>query len=82
FLSQGIGFSIAIGLTNVPSFAVVSHHFQRRRAFEMGIVATGSSLGAISHPVMLNNLTNGRLGFANGVCASAVLSGGLLFIRN
>ncbi|KAG2118187.1 MFS general substrate transporter [Suillus discolor] len=82
FLSQGIGSGIAIGLTNVPSFAVVSHHFQRRRALAMGIVATGSSLGAILHPIMLNNLINGRLGFANGVRASAALSGGLLVIAN
>ncbi|KAG1845419.1 major facilitator superfamily domain-containing protein [Suillus tomentosus] len=82
FLSQGIGMGIATGLTNVPSFTVVSHHFQRRRAFAMGIVATGSGLAAILHPVMLNNLINGRLGFANGVRASAALSGGLLFIAN
>ncbi|KAG1823557.1 MFS general substrate transporter [Suillus subaureus] len=82
FLSQGIGFGIAIGLTNVPSIAVVSHHFQRRRAVAMGIVAAGASLGSILHPVMLNNLINGRLGFANGVRASAGLSGGLLFIAN
>ncbi|KAG1800296.1 major facilitator superfamily domain-containing protein [Suillus plorans] len=82
FLSQGIGLGIAIGLTNVPSIAIVSHHFQRRRAVAMGIVVAGSSLGAILHPVMLNNLINGRLGFANGVRASAALNGGLLFIAN
>ncbi|KAG1776340.1 major facilitator superfamily domain-containing protein [Suillus placidus] len=82
FLSQGIGFGIAIGLTNVPSITVVSHHFQRRRAFAMGIVVAGASLGAILHPIMLNNLINGRLGFANGVRASAGLIGGLLFIAN
>ncbi|KAG1760765.1 major facilitator superfamily domain-containing protein [Suillus occidentalis] len=66
FLSQGIGFGVAIGLTNVPSIAVVSHHFQRRRAVAMGIVVAGASLGAILHPIMLNHLINGRLGFANG----------------
>ncbi|KAG2049984.1 MFS general substrate transporter [Suillus hirtellus] len=82
FLSQGIGLGIAIGLTNVPSIAIVSHHFQRRRAVAMGIVVAGSSLGAILYPVMLNNLINGRLGFANGVRASAALNGGLLFIAN
>ncbi|KAG2109860.1 major facilitator superfamily domain-containing protein [Suillus discolor] len=82
FLSQGIGHGIAIGLTNVPSIAIVSHHFQRRRAVAMGIVVAGSSLGAILHPIMLNNLINGRLGFANGVRASATLNGGLLFIAN
>ncbi|KAG1876305.1 major facilitator superfamily domain-containing protein [Suillus subluteus] len=82
FLSQGIGCGIAIGLTNVPSFAIVSHHFQRRRAVTMAIVSAGASLGSILHPVMLNNLINGRLGFANGVRASAGLNSGLLLIAN
>ncbi|KAG1742383.1 major facilitator superfamily domain-containing protein [Suillus paluster] len=80
FLSQGIGSGFAIGLTNVPSLAVVSHHFQRRRAFMMAFVVAGASMGAILHPIMLNNLINGRLGFANGVRASAGLISGLLFI--
>ncbi|KAG2156796.1 major facilitator superfamily domain-containing protein [Suillus bovinus] len=82
FLSQGVGFGIAIGLTNIPSIAIVSHHFQRCRAVAMGIVVAGSSLGAILHPVILNNLINRRLGFANGVRASATLNSGLLFIAN
>lgn len=80
FLSQGIGSGVAIGLTNVPSIAVVSHHFQRRRAFAMGLVVAGASMGSILHPIMLNNLINGRLGFANGVRASAGMIGGLLLI--
>jgi len=46
----------------------------------MSFVASGSSLGAIVHPIMLNNLLNGPLGFANGVRASAGLVSGLLFI--
>ncbi|KAG2156795.1 major facilitator superfamily domain-containing protein [Suillus bovinus] len=82
FLSQGVGFGIAIGLTNVPSIAIVSHHFQRCRAIAMGIVVAGSSLGAILHPIILNNLINRRLGFANGVRASATLNSGLLLIAN
>lgn len=80
FLSQGIGSGIAIGITNVPSIAVVSHHFQRRRAFVMGLVVVGASMGSILHPIMLNNLINGRLGFANGVRASAGMIGCLLLI--
>ncbi|KAG2151400.1 MFS general substrate transporter [Suillus clintonianus] len=80
FLSQGIGSGFAIGLTNVPSIAVVSHHFQRRRAFTMGLVVVGASMGSILHPIMLNNLINGRLGFANGVRASAGMISGLLLM--
>lgn len=80
FLSQGIGSGVAIGLTNVPSIAVVSHHFQRRRAFVMGLVVAGASIGSILNPIMLNSLMNGKLGFANGVRASAGMIGCLLLI--
>ncbi|KAG1888572.1 major facilitator superfamily domain-containing protein [Suillus subluteus] len=73
FISQGLGLGIASGLMHIPSLAVVSHHFRRRRTLVMTFVAAGSSLGAIIHPIMLNNLLNGPLGFANGVRASAGL---------
>ncbi|KAG2032412.1 major facilitator superfamily domain-containing protein [Suillus americanus] len=80
FLSQGIGSGVAIGLTNVPSVAVVSHHFQRRRTLVMALVITGPSIGAILQPIMFNNLINGKLGFANGVRVSAGMISGLLLI--
>jgi hypothetical protein len=44
----------------------------------MTFVTCGSSLGATIHPIMLNNLLNGHLGFANGVRASAGLVSVLL----
>ncbi|KAG1804260.1 MFS general substrate transporter [Suillus subaureus] len=71
FLAQGVGLGIASGLVYVPSIAIVSHYFRRRRTLAMTFVASGSSLGAVIHPIMLNNLLNGRLGFGNGVRASA-----------
>jgi hypothetical protein len=46
----------------------------------MGFVVAGVSMGSILHPIMLNNLINGRLGFANGVRVSAGIIGGLLLI--
>ncbi|KAG2348595.1 MFS general substrate transporter [Suillus weaverae] len=80
FLAQGVGLGIASGLVYVPSIAVVSHYFQRRRTLAMTFVASGSSLGAVIHPIMLNNLLNGRLGFGNGVRASAGFVSVLLLI--
>ncbi|KAG1840777.1 MFS general substrate transporter [Suillus tomentosus] len=71
FLSQGLGLGIASGLVYIPTMAVISHHFRRRRTLVMTFVATGSPLGAIIHPIMLNNLLNSPLGFANGVRVSA-----------
>ena len=60
--------------------AVVSHYFDKRRAQVMTFASSGAYLGAVVHPIMLNNTLNGQLGFANGVRASAGLISGLLLI--
>ncbi|KDR84660.1 hypothetical protein GALMADRAFT_151450 [Galerina marginata CBS 339.88] len=79
FLSQGLGVGIGIGMIYLPSIAVLSHYFQRRRAFVMTAVATGSAVGSVVHPIMLNN-TLDSIGFAKGTRASAGLVSGLLLI--
>ncbi|KAJ7610716.1 MFS general substrate transporter [Mycena polygramma] len=79
FLAQGLGAGLGSGTMYVPSIAVVSHYFHKRRALAMAIVASGSSLGAVIHPIMLNN-TLQSLGFGNAVRASAGLVSGLLVI--
>ncbi|KAJ7347874.1 MFS general substrate transporter [Mycena albidolilacea] len=80
FLAQGIANGVGSAMTYVPCVAVVSHHFQKRRALAMTIVASGSSLGAVIHPIMLNHTLRSQLGFGNAVRASAGLIGGLLII--
>lgn len=66
----------------VPSMAVIAHHFSpSRRSLAMTLVASGSSLGAVVHPIMLNNLLHrveGVQGFGGAVRASAGLVCGLL----
>ena len=63
----------------VPSMAALSHYFRRRQSLAMSIAASGSSLGAIIHTIMLNN-TLPRLGFAVAARANAGLVAGLLLI--
>lgn len=70
----------ASGLLYIPSVAIISQYFRKRREFVMTFVASGGCLGSVVHPIMLNNTLNGRLGFANGVRASAGLISCLLFI--
>lgn len=71
FLSQGLGLGIAMGLIYIPTMGVIAHHFQRRRTLALGIAASGSSIGGLVHPIMLNSLFHGSPGFAVGVRASA-----------
>ncbi|KAF4612311.1 hypothetical protein D9613_003703 [Agrocybe pediades] len=80
FLAHGIGAGLGGGIIYIPSVAVMSQYFQRRRALAMTIVASGASLGAVIHPIMLNHLFHSKLGFGNSVRASAGLVGGLLLI--
>lgn len=78
FLSQGVCAGIGAALLYIPSIAVISHYFSRRRVLAMSIVASGSSLGSVIHPIMLNNTLNGLLSFGNSVRASAGLVAGML----
>ncbi|KAK0460609.1 major facilitator superfamily domain-containing protein [Desarmillaria tabescens] len=80
FLAQGIGAGLAIGIMYIPGIAVVSHYFQRRRTFAMGIATSGSGLGGAVQPIMLNRLFYGRVGFHNGVRISAAFNAGVLII--
>ncbi|KAJ7215509.1 MFS general substrate transporter [Mycena pura] len=80
FLAQGLGTGLGAGAIYVPSVAVVSHYFKKRRVLAMSIVASGASLGAVVHPLMLNNTLRSHLGFGNAVRASAGLVSGLLLI--
>ncbi|KAJ3848791.1 MFS general substrate transporter [Lentinula lateritia] len=83
FLSQGLTAGIGAGLVYVPVMAVQTHYWRQLRPVAMGIVITGSSVGGIIFPIMLNRLiTNPRVGFAWGVRASAFVCLGLLIIAN
>jgi len=67
FLAQGVGMGIGMGLMFLPALSVTSHYFQARRSVAMGVVLAGSSLGAVTQPILLNNIFNSSAGFAWGV---------------
>ncbi|KAF9235628.1 major facilitator superfamily domain-containing protein [Melanogaster broomeanus] len=75
-LAQGLGSGIGQGLMYLPSLAVLSHHFNRRRTAVMSIAVSGVALGGIVHTIMLNQLLNGSVGFQTGVRASAAFISG------
>lgn len=80
FVFQGVLSGFGMGLTYGPSMAVLSQHFSKRRTLVMSLVASGAPMGSIIHPIMLNHLLNGAVGFAGGVRASASLVSALLLI--
>lgn len=79
-LVQGVLAGFGMGLTYAPSIAVVSQHFSTRRTMVMSLVTSGTPLGSMIHPIMLNHLLNGTVGFARGVRASAGFVSALLLI--
>lgn len=81
-LSQGVAAGIGGGCMLVPSLSCQAQHWNKHRAFAMGIVLTGTGFGGIVYPIMLNQLFETSLGFAWSVRISAFMTLGLLFISN
>ncbi|KAF8186784.1 monocarboxylate permease [Pholiota molesta] len=80
FLTNGVALGLACGLTYSSSLAIPGHYFKRKRAFAVGIVSSGSAVGAVIHPIMLNRLINGSIGFHNAVRISAAMNVFLLLV--
>ncbi|KAG1737824.1 major facilitator superfamily domain-containing protein [Suillus paluster] len=80
FMVQGVLAGIGMGLTYAPSVALISQHFSKRRTLVMSLVTSGTPLGAIIHPIMIDHLLNGTVGFVKGVRASTGFVSALLLI--
>lgn len=80
-LSQGICSPIGAALVFYPALAASSSWFQRRRAFALGIAISGSSVGGIIFPIMVDRLVRQvGFGWAMRTCAFMIL--GLLAFSN
>ncbi|KAK7046836.1 MFS general substrate transporter [Favolaschia claudopus] len=82
FLAQGVGMGIGMGILFLPCISAAAHYFKRRRGLAMGVMISGSSVGAIVYPIMINHLFNGKTGFAWGVRYVSFLDLGLLVAAN
>ncbi|KAI5896136.1 MFS general substrate transporter [Schizophyllum commune H4-8] len=60
---QGVLFGLGAGMLFYPAMTSVSSHFTAYRATALGIVATGSSVGGVIFPIMLERLFS-KIGFA------------------
>lgn len=80
-LAQGICSPLGASMIFYPSVTCVSSWFFRHRALALGIAASGSSLGGVIIPIMVQRLVD-RVGFGwtMRICAFLIL--GLLIISN
>ncbi|CAO1638245.1 unnamed protein product [Parajaminaea phylloscopi] len=62
FLCQAVLVGIGNALIFMPSLAILSHWFRRRRSYALGIVTSGSAVGGIVFPIVLQRLIN-QVGF-------------------
>jgi MFS family permease len=82
FLAQGVGMGLGMGLMFLPAVSIATHYFRAKRSLAMGVVVAGSSLGAVLHPILLNNTFDKHNGFAWGVRYASFLDLGILIIAN
>ncbi|KAK6971618.1 riboflavin transporter MCH5 [Favolaschia claudopus] len=81
FLAQAVGMGVFPALMFLPSFTIVSHHFNRRRALAMGIVTSGAACGGVIFPIMLNQLGK-HTEFKTGIRVSGAIIGAMLLFAN
>lgn len=62
-LAQGVTVGIGCGLIFLPSAAIMSQYFKRRRALALGIASSGSPMAGIVFPIIFGRLQP-AIGFA------------------
>lgn len=81
FLAQSLCFGLGAAGIFVPGLVTASQYFKRKRAFAVGIVASGSSVGGVVFPVFLAQLFD-QIGFRATIRWTALMVGVLLAIAN
>ncbi len=80
-LSQGVCSALGASMIFYPSMACVVTYFFRRRSLALGIAASGSSIGGVIFPVMVQKLIpQVGFGWTMRICAFMVL--GLMILGN
>ncbi|PWN53281.1 MFS general substrate transporter [Violaceomyces palustris] len=77
FLCQGLLQGLSLGLLFAPALACTSHFFNRRRGLALGVVASGSSMGGVVWPIVLDQLlhhTDLGFGWTLRICGFVALA--------
>lgn len=80
-LSQGVCSAIGVAVVFLSAISAVTGWFHKRRGLAFGILSTGSSLGGVIFPIMLNRLID-KVGYGWAMRTSAFLIVALLIVAN
>ncbi|KAI0845714.1 MFS general substrate transporter [Daldinia vernicosa] len=78
-LAQGVAVGIGCGLLFLPSAAILSQYFARRRALALGLQSSGSPIGGIVFSILFSRLQP-RIGFGWATRVLAFILLGLLVV--
>lgn len=81
FLCHSLCMGIALGAMFSPCLSVLGTYFKRKRAFVVGIAASGTAVGAVCFPIMLEHLFV-QVGFKLAILYLAILQLVILVIAN
>ncbi|GAA5825469.1 hypothetical protein JCM11251_007000 [Rhodosporidiobolus azoricus] len=81
FLAQAVCMGLSLGAMFSPCLSVLGTYFRRRRAFVVGIAASGTAIGAVVFPILLTREFE-RKGFGEGVRSAGYFMLSLLLVAN
>ena len=80
-LAQSVCMGLSLGLMFSPCLSILGTYFRRKRAFVVGVAASGTAVGAVIFPVLLGQLFEKR-GFPTAIRAAGFLMLALLLVAN
>lgn len=80
-LAQGVCSAVGVAVVFLSAISAVTGWFHQRRGLAFGILSTGSSLGGVVFPIMLNRLID-TVGYGWAMRTSAFMIMALLIIAN
>ncbi len=81
-VTTGLLASIGLCMTYIPSLVIVTYYFEKRRGLATGLAVTGSGLGAIAFPPLMECLFElyswrGALLITGGICLHIIVASAL-----
>ncbi|GAA5864876.1 hypothetical protein JCM3774_004258 [Rhodotorula dairenensis] len=80
-LAQSVCMGLSLGIMFSPCLSILGTYFRRKRAFVVGVAASGTAIGAVVFPVLLGQLFE-KQGFPTAIRAAGFLMLALLIVAN